>query len=172
VVATDLADEVLTRAARRYPTVDFVAGDFMSLDFGRGGFDAAVSLEVLSHIEDQAAFIAKISSLLRPGGYFIIGTQNRPALQQNDIPPPGHGQLRHWVDRHELQALLGEKFEVVEMRSITPRFNRGWRRIVNSYKVNQLAQKVAPPIAKWVKTSQEKAWLGWTLVALARKRPL
>lgn len=170
VVATDLADEVLARAAQRYPAVNFVAGDFMDLDFGRGNFDAAVSLGVLSHIADQEAFVTRISSLLRPGGYFIIGTQNRPALQKNDLPPPGQGQLRHWVDRHELQALLSKEFEVVELRSITPRFNRGWLRIVNSYKINQLARKVAPPVANWVKTTQEKAWLGWTLMALARKR--
>jgi SAM-dependent methyltransferase len=170
VVATDLADEVLARAARSYPAIDFVAGDFMSLAFGRGGFDVAVSLEVLSHIADQKAFIAKIGSLLRPGGYFIIGTQNRPALQKNDLPPPGPGQLRHWVDRHELQTLLDGEFEVLELRSITPRFNRGWRRLVNSHKVNQLLRKAAPPVAGWIKTTQERAWLGWTLMALARKR--
>jgi 2-polyprenyl-3-methyl-5-hydroxy-6-metoxy-1,4-benzoquinol methylase len=170
VTATDLAHTVLERAALRYPMIDFVAGDFMDLDFPIGSFDVAVTLEVLSHIADQPAFVARLADLLRPGGYLIMATQNRPALQMNDIPPPGTGQLRHWVDRHELSSLLGAKFEVRELCSITPLFNRGWRRIVNSYKLNKLAEGVAPPIAKWVKTSQERAWLGWTLMALARKK--
>ena len=101
----------------------------------------------------------------------MIGTQNRPALQLNDIPPPGPGQLRRWVSRHELHDLLSPRFEVIELRSITPLFNRGWRRVLNSYKLNKVAERVMPPLARWVKTAQEKAWLGWTLMALARKRP-
>jgi 2-polyprenyl-3-methyl-5-hydroxy-6-metoxy-1,4-benzoquinol methylase len=170
VVATDLAGKMVSRAAQRYPHIDFIAGDFMQLDFGRETFDVAVSLEVLSHVADQQAFITKIADLLRPGGYLLIGTQNRPALQQNDIPPPGPGQLRHWVDRHELHELLKAKFEVIELCSITPVFNRGWRRVLNSYKLNRIAEQVAHPLARWIKTSQEKAWLGWTLMALAYKR--
>ena len=34
VTATDLSDEVLARAKIQTPDVDFVAGDFMALDFG------------------------------------------------------------------------------------------------------------------------------------------
>lgn len=170
VLATDLADEVLARAAQRFPNVDFVAGDFMRQDFGAGLFDVAVSLEVLSHVADQGAFIDKIAGHLRPGGYLIIATQNRPALQRNSVPPPAPGQLRHWVDRHELGELLRARFDVIELRSITPIFNRGWLRLVNSYKLNQAARIIAPPVARWVKSAQEKAWLGWTLMALARKR--
>jgi SAM-dependent methyltransferase len=170
VVATDLADEVVARAARRYPHIDFVSGDFMGLDFGAESFDAAVCMEVLSHIADQPKFIAKIASLLRPEGYLILGTQNRPALQLNDIPEPEPGQLRRWVDRHELHRLLSAEFEVIELCSITPVFNRGWRRILNSHKLTRATERVLPPLARWIKTSQENAWLGWTLMALARKR--
>lgn len=170
VLATDLADEVVARAARRYPKVDFVAGDFMRQDFGAAAFDVAVSLEVLSHIADQRAFLEKIAGHLRPGGYVILATQNRPALRRNNVPPPAPGQLRHWVDRHELRELLHRQFELIEMQSITPIFNRGWLRLVNSYKLHHAARTVAPPLARWVKSAQEKAWLGWTLMALARKR--
>jgi 2-polyprenyl-3-methyl-5-hydroxy-6-metoxy-1,4-benzoquinol methylase len=170
VVATDLSDEVLVRAAIKHTEVKFVSGDFMSLDFGAANFDLAVSLEVLSHVADQPAFISKIASLLRPGGHFIIATQNRPALQRNDIPPPRPGQLRRWVDRHELKALLSAEFEAIEIRSITPIFNRGWLRVPNSYKLNRLASALKlHPLLRLVKRAQEKAWLGWTLMAFARK---
>jgi SAM-dependent methyltransferase len=171
VTGTDLSDEVVGRAAARFPDVNYVAGDFMALEFGQGNFDVVVSLEVLSHVADQPAFIEKISSLLRPGGYFIIGTPNKPALMRNNIPPPEPGQLRHWTDRHELGELLGTRFEVLEMRSITPVFNRGLLRIPNSYKLNHLASALKlSPVTNLVKKAQERAWLGWTLMALATKR--
>src|SRR5690349_1749997 len=111
VVGTDLSDEVLARAAQRMPDVEFVAGDFMQLGFERERFDIAVSLEVLTHVADQPAFLAKIASLLKPGGRLMLATQNRAALEKNDIEPPEPGQLRRWVDRDELRQLLQVDFE-------------------------------------------------------------
>lgn len=171
VTGTDLSDEVLARAAIRYPEVHFVPGDFTELDFGEERFDVVVSLEVLSHVADQPAFIAKIASMLRQDGCFIIGTQNKPALMKNNIPAPEPGQLRRWVDRHELSQLLELHFEVLELCSITPQFNRGLLRIPNSYKINRLASAIRlDPIMRLIQRTQERAWLGWTLMALGRKR--
>jgi 2-polyprenyl-3-methyl-5-hydroxy-6-metoxy-1,4-benzoquinol methylase len=55
VTATDLSDEVLGRAAARWPEVKFVAGDFMALDFEEHCHDVVVTFEVLSHVADQPA---------------------------------------------------------------------------------------------------------------------
>ena len=98
VTGTDLSDQVLERASLRQPQVNFVPGDFMELEFPEGAFDVVVSLEVLSHVEDQPTFVKKLSSLLRPGGRLMMATQNKPALQKNDVPPPAPGQLRKWVE--------------------------------------------------------------------------
>ena len=85
-------------------------------------------------------------------------------------PPPKPGQLRHWVDRHELRSLLAAQFEVVDLCSITPIFNHGWLRIPNSYKLNEMATALHLEVVnRLIKRIQEKAWLGWTLMALARK---
>lgn len=172
VVGTDLADEVLRRSAERYPDVRFRAGDFMSLDFAPASFDVAVSCEVLSHVADQPAFLARIAEILKPGGRLMIATQNRPALMRNDIPPPAPGQLRHWVDRRELAALLGAEFEVEELFSITPRFNRGVLRILNSGRLAAAASRAGlGPAMRGLRRLEEMADLGWTLMARARKRP-
>jgi 2-polyprenyl-3-methyl-5-hydroxy-6-metoxy-1,4-benzoquinol methylase len=64
VTGTDLADEVLARAQSLTPDVRFVPGDFMKLDFGLRCFDVVVTLEVLSHVADQRAFVNKLASLL------------------------------------------------------------------------------------------------------------
>lgn len=171
VTGTDLSDQVLARAAVRAPSVKFVAGDFMNLDFANEAYDVVVSLEVLPHVKDQPAFLAKIAAMLRPNGYFMLATQNRPQLERNDIPPPEPGQIRRWVDRHELKALLSRGFEIEELFSITPKFNRGYLRYLNSQKLHLLASAVGMgAVTDWLKKRQEKAWRGWTLMALARKR--
>jgi 2-polyprenyl-3-methyl-5-hydroxy-6-metoxy-1,4-benzoquinol methylase len=121
VTATDLSDEVLARASERWPEVRFIPGDFMALDFGERCFDVVVTFEVLSHVADQAASVSKVHRLLRPGGLRLLATQSRPALERNRIPPPRPGQLRRWVDRDELSAVLGVLFDTQEMRVLTSR---------------------------------------------------
>jgi 2-polyprenyl-3-methyl-5-hydroxy-6-metoxy-1,4-benzoquinol methylase len=60
VTGTDLSNEVLERASARSPDVTYVAGDFMVLDFRKEAYDVIVSLEVLSHVTDQSAFITQV----------------------------------------------------------------------------------------------------------------
>lgn len=168
---TDLSDEVLARAAQRLPRVTFVAGDFLELDFGEDRYDVAISLEALSHVADQPAFLAKIAALLKPGDLLMMATQNRPTLERNSIPPPGHGQRRHWVDRHELRTLLEAHFDVEELFSITPKYDRGLLKIINSDRVRRVLGQVGLGFVRdAVNRVQERAWMGWTLMALARKR--
>jgi 2-polyprenyl-3-methyl-5-hydroxy-6-metoxy-1,4-benzoquinol methylase len=167
VTATDLADEVLARAKLRLPDAEFVAGDFMSLKF-RADYDVAVSLEVLSHVADQQALIAKIACHLRPGGYLMLATQNRPVLQHfNRIAPPAPGQLRHWVDRRELRKLLEPEFKVLKLYSVTCRANRGLMRWIHSRKVNAPLRAL---MGDRIDRLKEAMGLGWTLMVLARKR--
>lgn len=167
VTGTDLSHEVLARAQRRFPEVHFVPGDFFDLELGTESYDVVVSLEVLSHVADQAAFLAKIAGHLRPGGSLMLATQNRFVLQRfNRIPPPAPGQLRRWVDRRELRDLLERSFEVSKIFSVSPISNRGLMRIVNSRKLNAPIRAV---FGQSVERLKESAGLGWTLMALARK---
>jgi SAM-dependent methyltransferase len=167
VTGTDLSDEVLARAQQRLPHVKFVSGDFMELAFGSEKFDVVVTLEVLSHVADQPAFLAKIASHLRPGGYLMLATQNRPVLQRfNHIPPPSPGQLRRWVDRGELSSLLAVHFDMLELFSVTPRANKGLMRILHSRTFNRPIRAI---IGNRLDRLKESMGLGWTLMARARK---
>lgn len=168
VTATDLSDDVLARARQRFPQVSFVAGDFAQLAFEPAGFDVAISLEVLAHVADQPAFIAKLASLLKPGGLLMLATQNRPVLERfNRVGAPQAGQLRRWVDRQELAALLAPHFDVAEMRTLTPKANRGLWRIFNTGKIDRV---LAPVFGDAPKRLKERFGLGWTLMTLAKKR--
>lgn len=167
VTATDLAADVIGRAQVRLPQVRFVAGDFMNLDLGEAAFDVVISLEVLSHVADQPAFIARLRRLLRQVGHLMLATQNRPVLERfNRLPPPGPGQLRRWVDAQELRDLLSPHFQVLELMSVTPLANRGVMRLVNSRKLNQPLRWV---VGDRLERLKESWGLGWTLMALARR---
>jgi SAM-dependent methyltransferase len=168
LTATDLSNEVLQRVATRLPNVKFIAGDFMALDFDSSGYDVVVSLEVLSHVADQSAFIRKMSSLLRPGGLLMLATQNRPQLERNDIPNPKPGQIRLWVDRHRLADLIGAELEIRSLFSITPQQGRSTPH--HSSKMHgALATVGLGQIGRAVTRLQENMWLGWTLMCLAQK---
>jgi 2-polyprenyl-3-methyl-5-hydroxy-6-metoxy-1,4-benzoquinol methylase len=167
VTGTDLSDEVLARAKKRSPEVNYVAGDFMVLEFDREAFDVVVTLEVLSHVADQKAFVRKLNSHLRPGGMLMMATQNRFVLQHfNSIPPPAPGQLRKWFDRHELRQLLRPHFDVREIFSVSPKANSGFMWAVNSRKLNYPVRAI---FGDRVERLKEALGLGWTLMVLARK---
>jgi 2-polyprenyl-3-methyl-5-hydroxy-6-metoxy-1,4-benzoquinol methylase len=167
VTATDLSAEVLAQVAPTIPGVDFIAGDFLELSFPPSSYDVVVTFEVLAHVRDQRAFLDKIASVLKLGGLVMLATQNRPVLERMNRVPPTEGQLRHWVDRHELSALLATRFEVLDLRSVTPRANRGAWRFASSRAVQAPLRFM---FGDRVERLMERHWLGWTLLALARKR--
>lgn len=171
VLGTDLSDDVLARAAQRLEQADFIAGDFLALDFGARRFDVVVSLETLTHVPDQPGFMRKCAQLLKPRGLIMLATQNKTALAKNNIPAPQRGQYRRWVDHSELSDLMDEDFAIEELFSITPKFNRGPLKIVNSERVRRPLRAIGlGAVVDATTRMQEKAWLGWTLMALARKR--
>jgi 2-polyprenyl-3-methyl-5-hydroxy-6-metoxy-1,4-benzoquinol methylase len=166
VTATDLCDEVLARAQARVPDVKFIAGDFMQLDFPQRAYDVVVSLEVLSHVADHDAFIAKLTRLLKPGGALILATQNRPALERfNRVPPPAAGQLRRWFDRRELKALLGAHLRVRRIVAISPHSNKGLTRLIAGGPARRLMRAIPGRLPQRLLAPL----FGWTLMALAEK---
>jgi SAM-dependent methyltransferase len=173
VTAIDLADEVLARARARHPGVTFIAGNFMDLELAEGSFDVVVSLEVLSHVADQAAFIERCAALLRPGGLLMLATQNRPVLERlNHIPPPRPGQLRRWVDAQELRDLLERYFVVDELFSCTPKCNkRHPLRLLTSSRIQRVLRPYLGAALDAARSRLEQRGYGWTLMVKAQRRP-
>ncbi len=167
VTATDLSDAVIPHVAPTMPEVKFVTGDFGTLEFPQAHYDAVVCLEVLAHVPDQRAFVKKIAGHLKPGGQLMMATQNRPVLENMNHVPATSGQIRKWVDQHELRALLSEEFEVLELFSVAPAGNRGIWRFVNSRALNKPVRAV---YGNRVERFKERLGWGWTLMALGRKR--
>lgn len=168
VVGTDFADEILARAKDRIPDVMFIPGDFMELALDQD-FDVVVSLEVLSHVVNQQAFIAKLASHMKPGGELLMATQNGPILKRVSwIEPARVGNVRRWVERKELVALLKPHFAIEELRTMTPAGDCGILRLINSGKVASLVESIIGT-SRW-KATREALGIGFSLIVRARKR--
>ena len=168
VIGTDIADQVIGKAAAENPRIQFVAGDFFTLEFPVDQFDIVVMLEVLAHVGDQAAFIEKIARVLRPGGHFFIATQNRVVLSRwSEVVPQAPGQIRNWLDAKTLKKMLARHFEVCQLTSAVPVGDRGFLRVVNSHKVNKMLSLLFSQ--KSLDAFKERCMLGHSLIAVARK---
>lgn len=66
VVAIDLDESVLARAAVEHPGIHWVHGDVMTHAFGRR-FDVVASVAVVHHLPDLAAALRRLASLTAPG---------------------------------------------------------------------------------------------------------
>ena len=170
VTGTDIADEVLARAQERLPNINFIPGDFLTLDLGVRCFDVVVSVETMAHFEDQQLYLERIHSLLRPGGLLMLAAQNRPVMERHLHLLPSRGWYRRWVDHTELSTLVSRDFLVLELSSVTPTFHTGFLHFVNSRKVSAVAVKVGLGRAmRRIVRYEESRFLGWSLVCLAQK---
>jgi tRNA (mo5U34)-methyltransferase len=84
---------------------------------GAAGFDAVFSMGVLYHRRDPSSHLARLRSLLRPGGILVLETLVLPAGQEDELlaPPgryarmrnvwaiPGLARLTSWVEAEGFQ---------------------------------------------------------------------
>lgn len=70
VTGVDLLPDLIERAARRRPEVEWVVGDLATIDLGRR-FDAVFSNAALHWVEDPEAAIASVRRHLDTGGRFV-----------------------------------------------------------------------------------------------------
>lgn len=79
-------------------------------------FDTVTLLEVLEHIEDQAAVIKKIFRYLRPGGVFICSTPNRPVYALHcrvtgERRDPTHVRELNWPEFKSLMSGFSQEID-------------------------------------------------------------
>jgi SAM-dependent methyltransferase len=82
---------------------DVARGDILSLDAGGAGYDLALSLMVMEHIQDDLGFVNQMAHAVRPGGHVIICVPGRPDLWGIEDENVGH--VRRY-DRASLSDVL------------------------------------------------------------------
>lgn len=167
-VGTDIADASIREARERYPHIPFECEDFSNSSRSNEEFDVVVTLETLSHVTDQPAFIRRIRDVLKPGGYLILTTQNRVVFERRaDVTPLAPGQIRRWVSPAELRRLLRHDFVVRRFTTLLPEGNLGFLRLVNSTRVNRLLGRFVSRTS--MDRAKERLGLGQTIVVLAQR---
>jgi 2-polyprenyl-3-methyl-5-hydroxy-6-metoxy-1,4-benzoquinol methylase len=169
VVGTDIADASIREARQRYPGIRFECEDFSNSDWSKGEFDLVVSLETLSHVGDQRAFIKRIGEVLKPGGYLVLTTQNRTVFERRAaVIALAPGMIRRWLTPRELGQLLENDFVIRHLTTFLPDGQLGFLRVVNSPALNRLAGLLLSPPR--IQRLKERFGLGQTIAVLAQRK--
>ena len=111
--AVDKIDEVVKDLKKKFPQGNFSSGNIPPLPYDDNTFDGVVSFQVIEHIADDNFYLKEISRVLKPDGFALITTPNRPmSLSRN----PWH-EREYTAD--ELANLAKKYFSNVEMKGIT-----------------------------------------------------
>jgi 2-polyprenyl-3-methyl-5-hydroxy-6-metoxy-1,4-benzoquinol methylase len=125
VTGIDLSEGAVEEGRALHPEVAFHCGDFLSLPLV-GQFDLILSADVIAHVADQQAFTARVVELLRPGGTFLLMTQNPKVWRRkSSLAPRAEGQIRDWPSLTRIRALLRDRFRLVHVNSLVPGGDRG-----------------------------------------------
>jgi SAM-dependent methyltransferase len=125
-VGVDPSVEMLSRAKRRYPAVEFQAGEAGRLDFEAGSFDLVFSVDVIHHVQDRARAFHEACRVLRDGGRICTVTDS-PSIIRNRRPLavffpesvevdlaryPATSELETLMDRAGFEAIGEEEVEL------------------------------------------------------------
>ena len=144
-------------AASMDVSVDYRVGAVEGLiAAGEAPYDAVLSLEVVEHVVDPAAFLRDCAQLVRPGGQIVVATLNR-TLRAYALAvvgaehilrwlPPGTHDWKKFVTPEEVRAALtGAGLTVQETRGVSysPLTDR-WS-LSGDTGVNYMVAALAPP---------------------------
>jgi SAM-dependent methyltransferase len=115
VAGGDVSARSLERARKRCPDAELFPLDLGASDFERehggrlGRFDAIVCSEVLEHLSDDGLALARLRSLLEPGGHLVV-TVPGGSMSRFDV---AIGHLRHYRLEHLRKLLRGADLDLV-----------------------------------------------------------
>lgn len=113
VVGVDISAEAVSHASSTYArgNLAFRLGSASSLEFLDGVFDVVVSFETIEHLIEQGQMLAEIRRVLRPEGFLLISSPNRPVYaEERDERNEFHVKE---LDMDEFNALLRERFPAI-----------------------------------------------------------
>ncbi|MEM7524185.1 MAG: bifunctional 2-polyprenyl-6-hydroxyphenol methylase/3-demethylubiquinol 3-O-methyltransferase UbiG [Pseudomonadota bacterium] len=160
VTGLDAAEESLAiaraHAARSGLKIDYRAETAEAVAARSEAFDVVLALEIVEHVADAQAFVAALSTLVRPGGLLIMSTLNRtPESWATAIVgaerilrwlPVGTHDWRKFLTPEELEtAIEATGLSVVDVMGMVPDPIRGgWRTSDRALRVNYLLTATKP----------------------------
>jgi SAM-dependent methyltransferase len=118
VVAVDYDAASVAHVRSRYPRVEVIEGNLVSVPLPDASVDVVVNFQVIEHLWDQPQFITECLRLLRPGGRLLISTPNRITFTPGGGAPLNPFHTRE-LDAAELAELLrGGGFALESMHGV------------------------------------------------------
>lgn len=127
----DVAEQIVTGVAKKYPKLVSRVADVRSLPYEAGTFDAVVSTSTLDHFEDSGEInraLCEIRRVMRTGGRLIVTLDNplNPKLALRALLPEKLLQKTNVVPYHcgvtlsrdaFVEAVAAANFEVIDTRA-------------------------------------------------------
>jgi SAM-dependent methyltransferase len=108
----DISRQILERIDR--PNRNLIEADLnQALPAQSGNNDALLSLDVLEHIDDDAATVKRMAPLLRPGGIAVVSVPALPELFAEFDRIQGH--RRRYIPERLREAFAGSGLEIKEI---------------------------------------------------------
>jgi SAM-dependent methyltransferase len=129
VWGSDLSPEAIAEGQRRFPGVNLLCCDFLNADLP-GPFDYVLSADAFVPMADHAACVRRVADLLRPGGTFLLMTQNpfvwaRRSRFERVLEPIPHADPRDWPTRNDILRLLAPQFTLRRVFTFDPGGDQG-----------------------------------------------
>lgn len=165
----DLSPEAVTIAKQRLPALDFVAADFHEWEPPARQYDVAILLDTVAYFRDQDFAMAKVVSLLKPGGFVVLSTVNPFVYSRISwVGPPGDGQVRKWLSKSHLRALLHRNsLRTLKHYTVFPSGDRGILRLINTPRLNKPLEVVIPE--NWIRRTKESLGIGRFQIVVAQR---
>ena len=172
VTGTDLSAEAIAEGQKRYPGVDLRCCDFLSEDLP-GAFDMVVSSDSLVPMADHAMCVRRVAQLLKPGGTFLLMTQNpriwkRRSKIRNVSDSVPHAHPSTWPTLTRIKELFTADFTIDHVETVVPGGDEGLLWWVENEKVQSLMGSLVTEY-RWNRLL-EKLSLGRELIIVARRR--
>ena len=148
--------------------VNWVAGDFLSIDLPENYYDIVTCLETIAHVPDQIAFAERIAKVTRRGGYLLLTTQNEYVWSRTtSLKPVGEGQIRNWPSQRRLIELFASNYSIQKLFTCAPGGDRGFPWVFNNRVSTRLLNSVFGE-ERYIRL-RERIGLGKSLVLVGQR---
>lgn len=72
ITGIDFAQNMITKAIKKFPEIDFIAADVEKMPFSDNSFDKVICLNAFPHFENKNKAIREIARVLKKNGLFIL----------------------------------------------------------------------------------------------------
>jgi SAM-dependent methyltransferase len=171
VWGTDLSSAAIEQGSKQHPQLNLRCCDFLRAEVP-GPFDLVVSADSLVPMADHQRCVERVAELLRPGGRFLLMTQNpfvwarRSGHQLVDASVP-HVDPKEWPNLARIRGLLRRSFVIERVTTIDPGGDLGLLWWVENRFVRSFAGRIFGTY-RWERLL-EVAGLGRELVVIARR---